>query len=87
MGKTWAVLVVLMAVVAMTTGATAACDPNYRSKTCVPIAADVDCLGGKGDGPEFVQGPFEYEGDDVYDLDVEPDGSKDGIACEPPPTS
>ncbi len=61
--------------------AIAACDPHYRSKTCVPIARDVDCAGGTGNGPAYVQGPFEYEGEDIYDLDS--DG--DGVACEPRP--
>src|SRR5690349_14207458 len=31
------------------------CDPNY-SGACVPIASDVDCLGGSGNGPAYVQG-------------------------------
>jgi hypothetical protein len=33
-----------------------------------------------GDGPAYVQGPFEYEGEDIYGLDR--DGN--GIACELP---
>src|SRR5882724_5684914 len=32
------------------------CDPNY-SGACVPIASDVDCAGGSGNGPAYVQGP------------------------------
>ena len=67
---------------ALTTGsAAAACDPHYKSTTRVPIATDVDCAGGKGNGPAYFQGPFEDEGDDNYDLDVD----QDRIACEPPP--
>jgi len=52
------------------------CDPNYDP--CVPVASDVDCAGGKGNGPEYVTGPITVIGTDIYDLDR--DG--DGIACE-----
>ena len=31
------------------------CDPNYDP--CVPVASDVDCAGGSGNGPAYVQGP------------------------------
>jgi hypothetical protein len=44
----------------------------------VPVAADVDCAGGGGNGPAYVRGPVQVVGDDVYDLDR--DG--DGIGCE-----
>jgi hypothetical protein len=54
-----------------------ACDPNYGG-ACVPIASDVDCEGGGGNGPEYVSGPVEIVGDDIYDLDR--DG--DGVGCE-----
>lgn len=53
------------------------CDPNYAD-ACVPIASDVDCAGGSGDGPGYVQGPVRIVGSDIYDLDR--DG--DGIACD-----
>ena len=53
------------------------CDPNY-SGACVPIASDVDCAGGSGNGPAYVQGPVRVIGVDIYDLDR--DG--DGIGCE-----
>lgn len=53
------------------------CDSNYNG-ACVPIASDVDCAGGSGDGPEYVDGPVRIIGSDVYDLDR--DG--DGIACD-----
>lgn len=53
------------------------CDPNYTG-ACVPIARDVDCAGGSGDGPEYVSGPVRVVGSDIYDLDR--DG--DGIACD-----
>ena len=52
------------------------CDPNYGGG-CVPIASDVDCAGGSGNGPEYVRGPVTVIGTDIYDLDR--DG--DGIAC------
>lgn len=53
------------------------CDPNY-SGACVPIASDVDCAGGSGNGPAYVQGPVRVIGTDIYDLDR--DG--DGVACD-----
>ncbi|WP_217178856.1 G5 domain-containing protein [Streptomyces sp. AC495_CC817] len=53
------------------------CDPNYTG-ACVPIASDVDCAGGSGNGPAYVQGPVRIVGSDIYDLDR--DG--DGIACD-----
>lgn len=53
------------------------CDPNYIW-ACVPIASDVDCAGGSGNGPAYVQGPVKVVGTDIYDLDA--DG--DGIGCE-----
>ncbi|MEX0616649.1 MAG: G5 domain-containing protein [Candidatus Woykebacteria bacterium] len=52
------------------------CDPNYSG--CVPIASDVDCAGGSGNGPAYVSGPVQVIGYDIYDLDR--DG--DGTACE-----
>lgn len=55
----------------------AGCDPNY-SGACVPIASDVDCAGGSGNGPAYVRGPVTVIGSDIYDLDR--DG--DGIGCE-----
>ena len=53
------------------------CHPSYRG-ACVPIASDVDCAGGSGNGPRYVQGPVYVVGNDVYDLDS--DG--DGVGCE-----
>jgi hypothetical protein len=53
------------------------CDSNY-SGACVPIASDVDCDGGSGNGPAYVRGPVSVVGYDIYDLDR--DG--DGIACD-----
>ena len=54
------------------------CDPNYPG--CVPIASDVDCSGGSGNGPEYVEDPIEVIGTDKYRLDAD----HDGIACECP---
>lgn len=53
------------------------CDPNYGG-ACVPIASDVDCAGGSGNGPAYVTGPVTVIGSDIYGLDR--DG--DGIGCE-----
>jgi hypothetical protein len=64
-------------VVAVGTKVTQKCDPNY-SGACVPIASDVDCAGGSGNGPAYVQGPVRVIGRDIYGLDN--DG--DGIGCE-----
>jgi hypothetical protein len=52
------------------------CDPNYSG--CVPIASDVDCAGGSGNGPAFVSGPVTVIGSDIYDLDRD----DDGFGCE-----
>lgn len=52
------------------------CDPNYTG--CVPVASDVDCLGGSGNGPAYVAGPIQVIGSDIYGLDAD----HDGIACE-----
>ncbi|GAA2533450.1 hypothetical protein GCM10010201_36090 [Pilimelia columellifera subsp. columellifera] len=49
------------------------CDPNY-SGACVPIASDVDCAGGSGNGPAYVSGPVKVTGNDIYDLDRDGDG-------------
>lgn len=56
------------------------CHGSY-SGACVPIASDVDCAGGSGNGPAYVNGPVYIDGDDPYDLDRDRDG--DGVACEP----
>ena len=52
------------------------CDPNYSG--CVPIASDVDCAGGSGNGPEYVAGPVKVIGFDKYGLD----NDSDGYGCE-----
>lgn len=52
------------------------CDPNYSP--CVPVASDVDCAGGSGNGPAYVQGPVRVIGKDIDKLDED----KNGIGCE-----
>jgi resuscitation-promoting factor RpfB len=64
-------------VIAVGTKETQQCDPNY-SGACVPIASDVDCAGGSGNGPAYVQGPVQVIGTDIYGLDRD----SDGIGCE-----
>jgi hypothetical protein len=54
------------------------CDPNYEG-ACVPIASDVDCAGGSGNGPAYVDGPVRVIGSDIYGLDG---NDNDGIGCE-----
>lgn len=53
------------------------CDSNY-SGGCVPVASDVDCGGGRGNGPAYFYGTASVVGSDIYGLD----GDDDGIACE-----
>lgn len=53
------------------------CHPSYEG-ACVPIASDVDCAGGSGNGPAYVVGPVYIVGPYEYGLDR--DG--DGVACE-----
>jgi hypothetical protein len=77
---------VLAPMAATSAGAAAAptdCHPNYTP--CVPVAEDVDCAGGDGDGPAYVEGPVTVVGEDLYGLDH--DGN--GTGCEsddPAPT-
>jgi hypothetical protein len=40
------------------------CDSNCSG--CVPVASDVDCAGGSGNGPAYVQGPIRVIGSDIY---------------------
>lgn len=57
-------------------GGGASCTPGYNP--CIPPGPDVDCAGGSGDGPRYIQGPVYVTGSDPYGLDS--DG--DGIGCE-----
>lgn len=50
----------------------ARCDENYGG--CVPVASDVDCAGGSGDGPAYTDGPVRVRGYDPYGLDADGDG-------------
>jgi hypothetical protein len=56
--------------------ASSGCNSNYSG--CVPIASDVDCAGGEGDGPAYLSGTARVVGRDVYGLDRD----KNGIACD-----
>jgi hypothetical protein len=51
------------------------CHPSYDP--CVPIASDVDCEGGSGNGPVYT-GTVRVIGPDEYDLDRD----SDGVGCE-----
>ncbi|MCJ1695304.1 G5 domain-containing protein [Rathayibacter caricis] len=53
------------------------CHPSYTGG-CVPFASDVDCAGGSGDGPAYVQGPITVVGPDEYDLNR----GDNPIACD-----
>jgi hypothetical protein len=52
------------------------CTPGYSP--CILPGPDVDCRGGSGDGPRYVDGPVRVTGSDPYGLD----GNGDGIGCE-----
>jgi micrococcal nuclease len=52
------------------------CEPGYDP--CIPPGPDVDCAGGSGNGPRYVQGPVIVTGSDPYGLDRD----NDGIGCE-----
>ena len=52
------------------------CTPGYSP--CIPPGPDVDCAGGSGNGPRYVQGPIQVSGSDPYRLD----GNNDGIGCQ-----
>jgi membrane protein involved in colicin uptake len=54
--------------------------PNCTSgyDPCIPPGPDVDCAGGSGNGPRYVQGPVTVTGSDPYGLDAD----HDGIGCE-----
>lgn len=52
------------------------CTPGYSP--CIEPGPDVDCAGGSGNGPRYVNGPVSVTGPDIYDLDR--DG--DGVGCQ-----
>jgi hypothetical protein len=70
-------LVVLHATTLTPASAQQGCHASYEG-ACVPVARDVDCAGGSGNGPAYVRGPVYVVGPDVYDLDR--DGN--GVGCE-----
>lgn len=72
-----ALLLAASLIIAATASFADDCHRSYRG-ACVPIASDVDCAGGSGNGPAYVRGPVQVVGPDVYGLDR--DG--DGVACE-----
>jgi len=55
-----------------------ACHPSYQGACLDPDAADYDCEGGSGDGPEYT-GEVTIVGDDPYGLDA---GGTPGVGCE-----
>lgn len=67
---------ILMSLLQVSAAVAQECDPNYDP--CVPVASDVDCAGGSGNGPAYVEGPVTVIGTDIYGLDR--DG--DGVGCE-----
>jgi hypothetical protein len=69
-------ILVLLSVLSSTPAFAQECDPNYDP--CVPVASDVDCASGNGNGPAYVEGPVTVIGEDIYELDR--DGN--GIGCE-----
>jgi hypothetical protein len=51
------------------------CTPGYDP--CIAPGPDVDCAGGSGNGPRYVDGPVNVTGSDPYGLDSD----HDGIGC------
>jgi hypothetical protein len=45
---------------------------------CITPGPDVDCAGGSGNGPRYVDGPVSVDGSDPYGLD----SNYDGVGCE-----
>jgi len=54
----------------------AKCDSNYSG--CVPVASDVDCKPGSGNGPAYLSVAVKVLKSDIYRLDAD----HDGLACE-----
>jgi len=52
------------------------CTPGYTP--CIPPGPDVDCAGGSGNGPRYVDGPVYVTGSDPYGLDAD----HNGVGCE-----
>ncbi len=55
------------------------CHPSYQGECLPPDASNVDCGGGKGDGPVYAQTKnIRVVGPDEYRLDAD----NDGLGCE-----
>jgi hypothetical protein len=50
------------------------CDPSYPGACLDPAAVDYDCVGGSGNGPEYVTGPVRVRPPDPFGLDRDGDG-------------
>jgi hypothetical protein len=57
---------------------TAPSDDCQGYDPCLEPGPDVDCEGGSGNGPRYVEGPVYVDGSDPYGLD----GNYDGVGCE-----
>ncbi|HYF45626.1 MAG TPA: lamin tail domain-containing protein [Acidimicrobiales bacterium] len=57
-------------------GGGGSCTPGYSP--CIAPGSDVDCAGGSGNGPRYVDGPVRVSGSDPYGLDSD----NDGWGCE-----
>lgn len=64
--------------VTATTATPGGCDPSYAGACLDAAAADYDCAGGSGDGPEYT-GEVRVVGEDDFDLDR----NGDRVACSP----
>ncbi len=63
---------------AVPTAEPVACDPSYPD-VCLPRgAADYDCSGGSGNGPNYIGGPVRVLPPDPHGLDRD----RDGVGCE-----
>jgi hypothetical protein len=60
------------------TAAPGNCHPSYQGACLLVDIGDYDCLGGSGNGPNYVKGPISVVGWDEFGLD----GDGDGIGCE-----
>ena len=63
MRKVFALVVAATVTASSTSAYSAGCDPNYDP--CVPVASDVDCASGSGNGPAYVEGPVTVIGLDA----------------------
>lgn len=54
------------------------CEPSYPDACLDPNAYDYDCLGGPGNGPEYIAGPLTVLPPDPFGLDH----NHNGLGCE-----